>query len=50
MSVKAVKDELSVCHGVILRGSIILIPSSLRVKVVELAYEGHQGSLNVSRG
>ena len=29
VSVKAVKDELSVCDGVILRGSRILIPSSL---------------------
>ena len=43
VSVKAVKDELSVCDGVILRGSRILIPSSLRGKVLELAHEGHQG-------
>ena len=40
--VKAVKDELSVCDGVILRGSRILIPSSLGGKVLELAHEGHQ--------
>ena len=43
VSVKAVMDELSVCDGVILRGSRILIPSSLRGKVLELAHEGHQG-------
>ena len=35
-SMKAVKDKLSVCDGVILRGSRILIPSSLRGKVLEL--------------
>ena len=40
--VKAVKDELSVCGGVNLRGSRVLIPSSLRDKVLELAHEGHQ--------
>ena len=43
VSVKAVKDVLSVCDGVILRGSRILIPSSLRGKLLELAHEGHQG-------
>ena len=40
---KAVKDELSVCDGVVLRGSRIMIPMSLRGKVIELAHEGHQG-------
>ena len=40
---KAVRDELSFCEGVILRGSRILIPSSLRGKVLELAHGGHQG-------
>ena len=43
VSVKTVRDELSVCDGVILRGSRILIPSSLRGTVLELAHEGHQG-------
>ena len=43
MSVKTVRNELSVCDGTILRGSRILIPSSLRGKVLELAHEGHQG-------
>ena len=43
VSVKAVKDELSVCDGVILRGSRILIPSSLRGIMLELAHEAHQG-------
>ena len=43
--VKTVKDELSVCDGVILRGSRIFIPSSLRGKVLELAHQGHQGSV-----
>ena len=40
---KAVKDELSVCDGVVLRGRRIMIPMSLRGKVIELAHEGHQG-------
>lgn len=40
---KAVKDELSVCDGVISRGSRILIPSRLGGNVLELAHEGHQG-------
>ena len=43
MSVKAVKDELSVCDDVILRGNRILIPSNVRSKVLELALKGHQG-------
>lgn len=43
MSVKAVKDELSVCDDVILRGNRILIPSNVRSKVLELALKCHQG-------
>ena len=41
---KFVKDELSVTSsGIILRGSTILIPTSLRQRVLELAHGGHQG-------
>jgi hypothetical protein len=41
---KHVKDELSVTsNGIILRGSSIIIPSSLRQHVLDLAHGGHQG-------
>ena len=43
------KDELSVCDGVILRGRRILIPSSLRGKVLELAHESHQGIIKCNQ-
>ena len=43
------KYELSVCGGVILRGSRILIPSSLRGKVLELAHESHQGIIKCNQ-
>ena len=38
-----VKDELSVHKGTILRGNRIVIPSTLRERVVDLAHVGHQG-------
>ena len=38
-----VAEELSVVNGVILRGDKIVIPTSLRNKVVKIAHEGHQG-------
>ena len=39
------KDELTVCstHSVILRGTRIVIPSSLQHRIIDLAHEGHQG-------
>ena len=37
------KDELSVYEGIILRENRIVIPQSLRKRVLRLAYETHQG-------
>ena len=39
----AVKDELCVLGKLVLRGSRIIIPESLRGEVLRLAHEGHQG-------
>ena len=39
----AVRDELCEYDGVILRGNRIVVPVSLRPKVIDLAHEGHQG-------
>lgn len=39
----AVMDELSVCNGVLLKGACLVIPSSLRLQVLTLLHEGHQG-------
>lgn len=39
-----VKDELScTTDGIILRNTLIVVPKSLRSKVVQLAHSGHQG-------
>ena len=35
--------ELTSCDGILLRGNRILIPDSLRKRVLELAHQGHQG-------
>jgi hypothetical protein len=40
---KHVKDELSVLGKLVLRGTRIVIPASLRKKLLKLAHEGHQG-------
>ena len=40
---KHVRQELSVANGVILRGTRIVIPETLRNKIVTLAHSGHQG-------
>ncbi len=37
------KDELSVVGKVILRGTRIVMPPSLRSNTLTLAHEGHQG-------
>ena len=37
-----VRSELSVCHGLILRGRRIVIPAHLRRPTLQLAHEGHQ--------
>ena len=36
-------DELSVADGLVLRGSKLVVPESLRKQVVTLAHEGYQG-------
>ncbi len=41
---KHVKDELSISsHGLILRGTRIVVPHSLRQKAVDIAHEAHLG-------
>lgn len=40
---KHVKDELCVYGEIVLRGTRIVIPISLRKQVLQLAHEGHQG-------
>ena len=40
---RKVKDELSVCNGIVLTGNRIIIPTSLRSKAIDLAHVGHQG-------
>lgn len=43
LSYQSIKEELSVCDGVLLRNNKIVVPLSLRPRCVELAHEGHQG-------
>ena len=38
-----VKDELCVYGNIVLRGTRLLVPESLRKRSLELAHEGHQG-------
>ena len=38
-----IHTELSVSHGIIVRGHRIVIPKSLRERVLSLAHTGHQG-------
>ena len=40
---KKISHEISVHDGLILRGNRIIIPKSLREKVINLAHAGHQG-------
>jgi hypothetical protein len=37
------KDEISVCDGVLLRDHRLIMPQSLRNKVVQIAHSSHQG-------
>ena len=48
-SLAAAKHELSITHenDIILRGSCIVIPSSLRQRVFDLAHTGHQGIVKI---
>ena len=39
----AVRDELSACNGCLLRNDHLVIPTSLRLQVLQLAHQGHQG-------
>ena len=38
------RDELSVCNGIILKGSRMVIPASLRKNMLERIHEGHLGA------
>ena len=40
---RMVWQELSVCDGMLLRGDRLVVPETLRGKVLDLAHEGHQG-------
>ena len=42
-----VKDELSVCNGLILRNHCLVLPYSLQNKAVDLAHTGHQGNVKM---
>ena len=42
-SVKALWSEFSIFGQLVLRGTRIVIPKSLREQVIEIAHEGHQG-------
>ena len=44
-----VKEELSLCDGVILRGRCLVLPQSLQSQAVELAHAGHQGIVKTKR-
>ena len=38
-----IRDELSTCQGLLLRGTRIVMPTCLRRQTLSLAHEGHQG-------
>ena len=40
---KEIKEALHVADGVVFRGSKVVVPSSLRKRVVKLSHKGHQG-------
>ena len=44
-----VRSELSVIGKLVLRGTRIIVPSSLRGKVLNLAHEGHPGQVLMKR-
>lgn len=43
LNYKIIKDELAEINGILIRGTRIVIPSSLRDRVLTLAHEGHPG-------
>jgi hypothetical protein len=42
-ALRAVKDELVTCDGVLMRDSRIVLPMRLRDRAIKIAHEGHQG-------
>ncbi|KAK3754982.1 hypothetical protein QZH41_004427 [Actinostola sp. cb2023] len=44
-----VKQELTVANGVILRGTRIIVPETLRQRMIMLAHSGHQGIVKTKR-
>ena len=40
---KLLRDEITVIGSLVLRGARIIVPVSLRERILELAHEGHQG-------
>ena len=37
------KEELSISHGLILRGTRTIVPTSLQQRAVDIAHEAHLG-------
>ena len=44
-----VRDELSVCDDLVLRGIRLVLPKSLQHQAIELAHTGHQGIVKTKR-
>ena len=44
-----VRNELSIIGKLVLRGTRIIVPSSLRERVLQLAHEGHPGIVSMKR-
>lgn len=43
LAVRGELGELSVVHGVLLKGSRVVVPSTMRLQVLDKVHEGHQG-------
>jgi len=41
--IRSLRNEMSSCNGVVLRGKRIFVPQSLRSRALSLAHEGHLG-------
>ena len=46
---RGIADELSIAHGVIIRGQRIVLPTSLHKKDIRTAHEGHQGLVKIKQ-
>ena len=44
-----IRDELSNFKGIVLGGNRIVVPQSLRKKILKLAYEAHQGIVKTKK-